>query len=516
MATPVMAGLAALVRQYYREGFYPIGVENTARYGKHPCFYVSCVTLHTALYFGVFNHTLLPTMFSLPQFLSTSLGFNPMGALVKAVLINSGNALRFPAGNEVGAAGALPSMTQGFGRVTVDNTLFFPNSTRVLYADGDFDSMPTVTTGSTKTYKFFVFESTEDFKVTLVWHDAPASTQSTVQLVNNLDLVVTTPNGQTLFPNGRNAPDTLNNVEQVTVLTADLVQGEYTVTVRGMAVPVGPQPFAVAVSGDFVRDAEKYGASVVPAVREVSLFESSNDGSINFIQVAARVTRLPSEDALLHRFSLWCQNRAIASFNPEGVDEPLSGLDSFPRMQADLNMQETAFDGGWVLRADLDLDTLLSLTGDQGLEDSEGEWKWTCPEGKETVATVTSSGLTSETLQVIFVDTVVPPNGGNGGEGGSSSSTVAIAASVAIVGAFGMLATAYFVSKKGIPKMGGSAAKASSQQPKSKGIQGPSKGNTWNDDAVALTVLADGGNTRAKSKKAKKAWISGGNMDAVL
>jgi hypothetical protein len=461
MATPVVAGLAALVRQYMREGFYPIGVKNTADYG-----------------------------------------FNPMGALVKGLLINSGSSLKYPLGNGVGAAGALPSMTQGFGKVTVGDTLFFPNSTRVLYVDGDFDNMPSLSTGESKTYTFFVYESLEDFKVTLVWHDAPASTQSTRQLVNDLDLTVTTPDGTTLFPNGLAVPDTLNNVEQVVVAAGEVSQGQYTVTVRGTAVPVGPQPFAVVTSGDFVRGADKFPNEALPRVAEISFFESQfPNGTIDYIQVAARITHLPGDETNSpQKFNIWCQDPLS--------DDVLNGLDSYPRMQADLDIQETVSNGEWILRADLDVISLQSLTDGQGL-DSDGEWKWACPDGLETVGMVVSSGLTSETLQVVFVEAEVLPNGATGGGNESSGSdlAVAIAASVVTVGAVGMLGIAYFVSKNGAPRTMAKFAATSD----SKWSRGSTKSNSskgWNQGNAALAVLGDHGAPKKGFSKEKTAWIS--------
>ena len=60
-------------------------------------------------------------------------------------------------------------------------------------------------------------------KVTLVWHDPPASLSSGTQLVNDLDLTVhaNSLNGHGLLGNG--VKDRLNNVEQVSSCTADVL-----------------------------------------------------------------------------------------------------------------------------------------------------------------------------------------------------------------------------------------------------------------------------------------------------
>jgi len=474
MATPIVAGLAALVRQYLRDGFYPIGVENVAQFG-----------------------------------------FNPMGALVKALLINSGSPLQFPPGNGVGAAGAVPSMTQGFGKVTVADTLFFPNSSRVLFADGDFENMRFLATDETETYTFFVYESTEDLKVTLVWHDAPASTQSARQLVNNLDLTVTTPSGDTLFPNNLGAPDTLNNVEQISIEASDLIQGHYTVRVTGAAVPVGPQPFALVVTGDFVRSSDLIGTAAVPEVSSMSIFESLYDnGTLEYMQFAARVTRLPNEDPSLQlqKFNIWCQDPS---------DGDLGGLDAYPRIQADINTQDLSTDGAWIMRARIGSDSLRSLTDGQGLEDDNGDWKWSCPEGKRTVGAVINSGLTSSTQAVVFLENESPSVGGTGDSGnrsGDGSMTTAVAASVAVVGVAGVLAAAYFVAKSrntsGIAKPSTTLSFPKTSARFTRGSA--AKNNSWNDSNIASSVLHESQGSRPPSKQQKSAWMAQRDMSDIL
>lgn len=66
-----------------------------------------------------------------------------------------------------------------------------------------------------QSYKFCVTATGGPLKVTLVWHDPPASLSAASQLVNDLDLTVyaNSLNGYGLLGNG--VPDRLNNVEQV-------------------------------------------------------------------------------------------------------------------------------------------------------------------------------------------------------------------------------------------------------------------------------------------------------------
>ena len=92
--------------------------------------------------------------------------------------------------------------------------------------------------------------------MTLVWSDYPSTESASVNLVNNLDLTVTsganTYRGN-VFSGGWSTTggtaDNRNNVENVYVQSPS---GTYTVTVSGFNVPNGPQKFALVVDGGTV------------------------------------------------------------------------------------------------------------------------------------------------------------------------------------------------------------------------------------------------------------------------
>ena len=171
-------------------------------------------------------------------------------ALVKATLINS--AVDMLDENNDGVndnAYPIPNNHEGWGRVDVaaatDGTAQFVDST---------DSL---NTGGSVSYAYTVGSSGSPFKVTLVWTDYPGSTSAAKALVNDLDLVVTSPSGQiyqgNVFANGWSttggAADRINNVENVYVQNAEA--GTWTVQVKGYNVPSGPQTFALVVDGAF-------------------------------------------------------------------------------------------------------------------------------------------------------------------------------------------------------------------------------------------------------------------------
>jgi hypothetical protein len=205
MATPGAAGLGALVRQYYTDGFYPSGAA------------------------------------------VASDGFVPSAALIKATMLNS--ARQMAASN----AGTIPGNCQGWGRILLDAALFFEGQTRRLFATDDA-GFAQGGAGQEKRFTFLVREN-ESLKASLVWTDFPSTPAASINLVNDLDLQVDGPSGTFLgnvFTGGLSQPDGAadrrNTVEQV--LLAAPIPGVYTVTVRAFNVPVGPQPFALVLSGD--------------------------------------------------------------------------------------------------------------------------------------------------------------------------------------------------------------------------------------------------------------------------
>lgn len=219
MATPVTAGNAALLRQFLTEGRFPTGSKNP------------------------------------------DAAFTPMGSLIKALLING--AVPITGDYNGFRLGTTPSQVQGFGRLQLTTSVFLegnrginPNSAQTsIFLDGDANKPSSFKqTGESKTFNIEVIPAQDQvLKATLVWSDAPASTNSNQQIVNDLDLEVIAPDGTKFFPNGRTSPDRLNVVEQI-VLTPEQVQqgGTWQVKVTANRISVtnsdGIQPFSVVVA----------------------------------------------------------------------------------------------------------------------------------------------------------------------------------------------------------------------------------------------------------------------------
>ncbi len=203
-SAPLVAGAAALVRQYFVEGFHACGA---------PC---------------------------------PAQGFEPSAALVKAVIINSAERMTL--------GGALPGEDQGWGRVALSQALAFPDSGFQLHV---VDGTVAFETSSDPPFglELTLGESRTPFKVTLVWTDPPSTPAAAVNLVNDLDLSVScgtrTYRGNVFsagksVPGGR--PDRVNNVEQVYLPTPRA--GRCRVEVAPGTIVDGPQRFALVIRGD--------------------------------------------------------------------------------------------------------------------------------------------------------------------------------------------------------------------------------------------------------------------------
>ncbi len=206
MATPAIAGAAALVRQYYTEGFYPTGSA------------------------------------------SSEDAFVPSGALMKATLLNG-------TVDMTGVPG-YPSNREGWGRLLLDNSLYFDGDSRTnLVYDVRNNSDEALSTGDVVEIPFTVTSNSEELRVTLVWSDAPAANNASFAPINNLDLEVENELGITVlgnvfasgFSTPGGSPDLINNVEMVRMMSP--LPGEYTLRVRGTAVNIGAQGYAVVVTG---------------------------------------------------------------------------------------------------------------------------------------------------------------------------------------------------------------------------------------------------------------------------
>ncbi|KVO03870.1 S8 family serine peptidase [Burkholderia ubonensis] len=161
----------------------------------------------------------------------------PSAALVKAMLINGATVI--PGQYAPPEVGLPPDTAQGFGRVDLAATVG-------PYAAGETvafkDEGGTLDTGDEEPTTQAVDVDGRTLKVTLVWTDAPGEA-----LQNDLDLIVRAADGQERH--GNMAPgsadfDRSNNVEQV--IWAGVPKGEVEIVVRAFRVTT-PQNYALVV-----------------------------------------------------------------------------------------------------------------------------------------------------------------------------------------------------------------------------------------------------------------------------
>lgn len=235
MATPAIAGNAALVRQYFTEGYYPRGVKTAAD------------------------------------------ALNPSGVIMKAVLLNGTNPLSVAANN-------WPDMNYGWGRAWLDSNLWF--SEAVAGSDDtrrmrlfERTNKAGLATGDVNEYTIANVTAGQELRATLTWYDPEGAPGAAVSLVNNLDLEVVAPGGAiyrgNVFAGGLSTTggngDLLNTVEQVRL--AAPTAGSYTFRVKATAVPgngraeTDRQGYGLAVTGVFaLPDPTPAAAPATPTV----------------------------------------------------------------------------------------------------------------------------------------------------------------------------------------------------------------------------------------------------------
>ncbi len=210
MSCPTVAGGAALMRQYFVDGYYPTGVVNSADVRK------------------------------------------PLGAEMKAVLLNG-----------TGMISTAPDNNYGWGRMFLDKNLYFPGDLRDMRTFARKNEAG-VRTGQTQSYTVNVVAG-QEFRATLVWYDPAGTAGAARALVNNLDLEVSdgtnTYKGNVISGVGALAnsttggtADITNPVEQVILIAP--AAGAYTISVKGTAIPG---------NGVYGSDRQGYGLAVSSA-----------------------------------------------------------------------------------------------------------------------------------------------------------------------------------------------------------------------------------------------------------
>eukprot|EP00761_Pharyngomonas_kirbyi_P012834 gb/GECH01012861.1/.p1 GENE.gb/GECH01012861.1/~~gb/GECH01012861.1/.p1 ORF type:complete len:1707 (+),score=315.99 gb/GECH01012861.1/:1-5121(+) len=212
MATPYVSAAAALIRQYLMNGFYPSGEQNSGN------------------------------------------GFNPSAALVKGMIIHSGQPVSqteidfeyLKLKNHV-------DRYQGFGLIQLNTVLMFQGESNQKFQLFLTDSQELE---NEQTHRFCVDVSGSQvpLRFTLTWTDPAPSALARFPLVNDLDLLVYDQDGDYFPLDGKNVQttDKSSTVERVT-LWPKSSGGRYYAYIRGTYVPDSPQQYSLVATGDGIQ-----------------------------------------------------------------------------------------------------------------------------------------------------------------------------------------------------------------------------------------------------------------------
>ena len=218
-ATPTLAGNAVLVREYFVRGFYPSGQA------------------------------------------SAKDGFVPSGALIKAILLHSGQKMTMLLDDKFGSIplDSYPSNIQGYGRPQLDTVLNFARAEttplNLLVLGAAISSHPLFAsfsnTGEQFTYVISTGPSATEIKVTLTYTDKAGAAGSAKPLVNDLDVsVIQQSNNQRYLPIPFNANSRVGNIE-VIIIPDPIPYTNYTVIVSAYSLSTA-QPYALVITGHVI------------------------------------------------------------------------------------------------------------------------------------------------------------------------------------------------------------------------------------------------------------------------
>uniref|UniRef100_A0A7C4W7I7 T9SS type A sorting domain-containing protein n=2 Tax=candidate division WOR-3 bacterium TaxID=2052148 RepID=A0A7C4W7I7_UNCW3 len=299
MAAPAVNGACGLIRSYLKRGFYPSGVPNPD--DSFP--YISA-------------------------------------SLVKACLIVSCDP---NIGNYV-----IPSEYVGWGRVNLDSVLYFatpvPDRRKLLL----YDDTIGLRTGEYVEYEFEVNDNIP-LRIAVVWTDTAAAPGANPALINNLDVLLTSPSGNfykgNIYQNGQSVQnptqpyDNINPLEVFRINQPELGRWNLKIMAQNVVTSI-PQPYSVVITGGIqlrprtgVRYLAHYlideppmgnGDRILNPGEEVEIptwFKNHNDYEVEGVKIYLRLRQPDTNVVILDSFKYFS---SIAPF-----DSVFTGEDGF-------------------------------------------------------------------------------------------------------------------------------------------------------------------------------------------
>lgn len=164
---------------------------------------------------------------------------NPSAALIKAAVIHSARYINYRSASPGSSRWA--DNEQGWGRIDLKQVLNPTSPTNVLFIDEN----PELQSGDMKKYEIEITDPGSLLRITMAYTDAPGA-----DIINNLNLFLYDPDGKFYiggdFKNS-GAPDGDNNVEGIVIENPE--PGKWSVHIVAGNIPLGPQDFALVISG---------------------------------------------------------------------------------------------------------------------------------------------------------------------------------------------------------------------------------------------------------------------------
>jgi len=211
--------------------------------------------------------------------------------------------------NAVDLGNTGPDYQFGYGSVRVQRTVDFMRTGNFLENQ--------VSQSGTYSVLAVVNPGDPELKVTMAWDDYPATLNTGVALINDLDLRVFDPSSQQHYPwtldklnpgaaAVRTQANHVDNIEQVYVQNP--TAGVWRVEVFGFNVPQGPQSFSLCASPTLVAcsstgtinlNAPKYPCNAVAGVQVIDCDLNTNNAVIETVTVNVASTSEPAGESVL-------------------------------------------------------------------------------------------------------------------------------------------------------------------------------------------------------------------------